>query len=262
MIGKSIQEAFSFALSPKRVAIFFALDLLILFSLSYFFSSLFSVYQITSGVANFLTSLSLFIVVMIFTFFISFWIQGALIDQARYFPKDKPLEESFKYSSSRYLPLLGAAILLGIISFIASIIPFIGFILVVLISLIFFFLQAIIVIDKNGIIDSFKRSYQIFMKRGLTVLGAWLASSLIFFVIILVAGIPLLAMLIGTFLEFIVGSGAPSAQVVPPVTFDIVRSPLFQISLVIFALGLAFASVFMIGVQARLYINLTKKRQV
>ena len=90
MISKSITEGFKFALSVKRVIPYIILDLIIFYILFYFFSSFINIIRFeTFDVFSFLLSMGLFIPAFIIIGLIQLWINGAIMDQAKYFPREK-----------------------------------------------------------------------------------------------------------------------------------------------------------------------------
>jgi hypothetical protein len=189
------------------------------------------------------------------------WVNGAIIDQAKYYPKRRSLAESFRYSGSRYLTIFCASILYGIIMAIAASPPYIGFLISFVANLILFYVYQAIIVDKKACIDSFKKSFSLFSKYPLETFIVWLATAIISLMIIAIFGSPLLffvfSKLTGTFrVETYTGMEAIKNMI--PVISNAIRSPYFIVYLFILCVGLAYAMAFQIGMRTRLYINAKK----
>jgi hypothetical protein len=215
---------------------------------------------------QFLLSLIAYIPLFIIIVLVNLWIKGAMIDQAKFYPRRRPLNKSFEYSTSRYFTILAAAILFTFINFVVSQPPYIGYLLSFVVSLMFFYLYPAIIIDKKDCIESFKRSFNVFVNFPLETFVTWLLVVVISFIVLGIFLLPLL-------LYFAVGFVSVFQLMKPtldrtlittkviPMIGQMIRSPYIIPLILIFAVGLAFVSVFMIGTQSRLYINF-KKREV
>ena len=263
-ITKSVSEGFGFAVSVKRIIPYLIIDLIIIFSLINVARNLIDLTTSSASPFSFLLSIGILIPIFIIIGLLNIWINGAIIDQARYYPREKSLSKSFEYSASRYLTMLATAILAGIITAIAASPPYIGSLISFVVSLIFFYLYPAIIIDKKKCIDSFKKSFKTFMMFPLETFVTWVLIVIISFIII---GVFLLPLIFYFAVEF-----ASTLRVMGP-TFDrtliatkiiprigsMIRSPYIIPYIFIFAVGLAFSSVFYVGTQARLYMNFRKR---
>jgi len=268
MISKSITEGFKFALSVKRVIPYLIVDLIVFYILISFFSSFLNMIRSESfNVLGLLLSLGLFIPAFIIIALVQIWINGAMIDQAKYFPRERPLTKSFGYSTSRYLSMLCALIIYGIINWIISMPKYIGTILVFVFSLIVYYLYPAIIVGKKGCVDAFKNSWKVFKRYPLETFLTSIAQGIISFIIIGLFALPLIFLfvgnIIGVFSEMI-----PTAVDVEPVNLiqsvmpgvlEAVRSPFFVPYLFILIVALSFSKVFNLGVQTRLYLNARKR---
>jgi len=263
-VTKSVSEGFWFAVSIKRIIPYLIIYLIIIFSLINFVRNFMSL--VTGGIDpfRFLLSLGIFIPLMIIIGLLNLWINGAIIDQARYFRRDRSLFKSFEVSTSRYLTILATAILSGIITAIASSPSYIGSLLSFVVSLMFFYLYPAIIIDKKGCLDSFKRSINAFIKFPLETFVTWLLVVIISFIILGIFLLPLIFYFavgfMGTFqgIKPTVDRTLIVTKIIPEIG-SIIQSPYIIPYIIIFAIGLAFCLVFLQGTQARLYMNLGKR---
>ncbi len=270
MISKSISEGFRFALSVKRLIPYIILDLIVFYILISFFSGLVNMIRFESfNVLRFLLSLGLFIPAFIIIALVQLWLNGAMIDQAKYFPRERNLRKSFEYSTSRYLSLLCALIIYGVINWIISMPKYIGTILVFAFSLIMYYLYPTIIVERKKCVDSFKSSYRIFRRYPLETFVTWTVQSIISLIVIGFFALPLIFLFIGNIVS-VFRAVIPTAvgvdfqpsdliQSVMPGILEAVRSPLFVPYLFILVVGLSFTKVFNLGVQVRLYINARKR---
>ena len=269
MISKSITEGFKFALSVKRVIPYIILDLIVFYILISFFSGLINMIRLESfNVIRFFLSLGLFIPVFIIIALAQLWINGAMIDQARYFPRDRPLKKSFEHSTSRYLSLVCALFIYVVINGIISMPRYIGAILAFAFSLVMYYLYPAVIVGKKSCVDSFKNSYRIFRRYPLETFVTWLLQSIISLIVIGLFALPLIFLFIGNVVSIFRATipTAVGAEVEPgtliqsfmPGVLEAVRSPLFVPYLFILTVALSFTKVFTLGVQTRLYINARK----
>jgi hypothetical protein len=171
---------------------------------------------------------------------------------------------SFKVSSSRYLSLLCATILLLIISVIVSIPQYIGFLLNILVALAFFFIIPAIIVDRTGCVKAFNRSYAVFRKFPLETFVTWMLVMVICGIVMLIFLTPLavwgISKLVMIARSMILEAnetmdGTVLARTIIPKIATVARSPLFIVFLFIFCVGLALCNVFVVGTRTRLYIN-------
>ena len=268
MISKSITEGFKFALSVKRVIPYIIMDLIVFYIIMSFFSSFINMIRLeTFNVLTFLFSIAWLVPAFIIIGLVQLWINGAMIDQAKYFPREMSLTKSFKYSTSRYLSLLCALIIYGIINWILSMPRYIGTILVFVFSLIMYYLYPSIIVGRKKCVDAFKDSWRVFRRYPLETFLTWLIQSIISLIIVGIFALPLIFLFLGNIIG-VFGGMIPTAidveptdliQSVMPSLTATVRSPFFVLYLFILIVGLAFTRVFNLGVQTRLYMNARKR---
>jgi len=270
MILKSVSEGIKFILSLKTTIPYFLLHLLTFYSLIGFFSILINITSSNMGILGRLFSLGIYLPLFILIGLAYLWVNGAIIDQAKNYPRRKSLTKSFKYSTSKYLTILCAAILYVILTAIFSSLPYIGSILSFILSLFLFFLYPVIIVDNKGCLDSFKKSINTFLKFPLETFVTWLLMSIIGFIIVGIFAIPLISLFLGKIVETLANSTAspmnvngsqPFLNSLASVFMSSFHSPFFILSLVILCIGFAISSAFQIGTQTRLYIN-TRKSEI
>lgn len=265
-ITKSISEGFAFAISVKRIIPYLIIDLIIIFSLINVARNLMDLTTGKTGPFGFLLSLGILIPIFIIIGLVNIWINGAIIDQARYYPRKRSLGKSFEHSASRYLTILATSILAGIITAIVSSPPYIGSLLSFVVSLMFFYLYPAIIIDKKRCIDSFKKSFKTFIRFPLETFVTWLLVVIISLIIIGVFLLPLIFYFAMGFVSTFRAMGPTvnrtliATEIIPRIE-SMIRSPYIIPYIFIFSVALAFCSVFCVGTQARLYMNF-KKREV
>ena len=267
MISRSITEGFRFALSVKRVIPYIILNLIVFYILIGFFSSLVNMIRFeTFNILRFLISLGMLIPAFIIIGLVQLWINGAIVDQAKYFPRERSLRKSFEYSASRYLTMFCALIIYGVIAWVLSMPKYIGSILVFGLTLIFYYLYPAIIVDRKRCVDAFKKSYKTFMRYPLETFVTWLASVIISLIIIGFFALPLIFLFLGNIVDtFRVMLPTPVdveprslIQSIVPGVLAAVRSPFFVPYLFILVIASSFTKVFNLGVQTRLYINARK----
>lgn len=266
MILKTLNEGIRLAFSPKVIVPYLILDMMIIYTLIHFFAGFFDFTTIRSQTYKLVLFLGIYLPTFIIIVLLYLWVSGAVIDQARYFPKGRSLAKSFGYSGSRYMTMICALILQGIIITIASSPPYIGPLISFVVSLFLFYVFQTIIVDKKGCIDSFKRSFSTFSTYPLETFVFGLMIVVISLVVAILFALPLLIFVLGR-LSVIPGITIPYTSDTSmirnmiPELFNAVRSPYFIVYLFIFCVGLAYTSAFQVGTKTRLYIN-TRKHEL
>ena len=157
-----------------------------------------------------------------------------------------------------------ALILYGIIVFIVSLPRYIGSLFVFLVNLILFLLYPVIIVDKKKCLDSFKRSFRVFLRYPLEVFVTWLIVVAIYFVITIIFALPMFFYFLGSITpvetkmyENVTNEEVLIKTIIPGISTSL-SSPYFIPYFLVFSLAMAFNSVFYQGVQTRLYINSRK----
>jgi hypothetical protein len=207
--------------------------------------------------------------IAIFTnFLLKIFFQATITDHASYYWKRKKrsLSKSFP-SFSRYLSVLFALIIAGIISVVVSstfsLLPagagLLSTVASIILGLIFLLLIQIIVISKKGAIDSIKIGYKIFRKDLGDVLGLWLILLLVSIVLVaiafiplVIAAIPIIAPLIGS----LSGDASVLATLIPLIKANML--PLLVAS-IISAFVMAYMAVFQESAKTFFYMQKKKR---
>ena len=267
---KSIGEGLNFSISVKKFAPYLILHLVTFYVLMGFFGEMVRLIINPTGLGPFLVSLLIYIPSFIILGLIKLWISGAIIDQAKYYRKKRRLIKSFKHSTSRFLTMLCALIIFAVIAAIVSLPRYIGSVLSILLGLIFFYLYPAIIIDNKSCIDSFKWSWKIFKKYPLETFATWLLIIIIGFIITIIFALPMISYLLGNLVNIFqtmdpTGINETMSETIfreeiIPTIANSVRSVYFLPYLFVLCFGLAIQEVFSAGAQARLYINLKRRR--
>ncbi len=241
---KTLKKSFIFSIDTKRWLPVFAADIffVLLVLLSIFWLGGLSNYSII------LIFLEIFIIVSL----AKIWIKGAIVHQS-YKEKDK-VKESFKLSYNKYFSLFGAAIIVMIISGIVSIVPVVGVIFSILVSLIFFFIYQGVIVKDFKFNETLEHSYNIFKKNWSSVIGIFLVLLLTTGLIMLVFLIPLISI----FIHYLV-----SLSSIENIINAITSNPIPLIVTGILGLiGFSIGQVFSSKAQTEFYLQLTKKTAV
>ncbi len=193
--GEIFGNAFKYAFSFRRVLPFFILNVLLL-GVALFFIDNASMFIADIGYNYYigdLLYLMLGFIAFVFVYsLVSLFFVGAIIDDAKHYPRKKNLSKSFAVAKKKYLSILLASILVAIISSIAGYLPFIGWIASIAVTLVFLFVLQFIIISNKRAIDSLKWSYKLFMKNKADVIIFWIFLAVIGFALLVVALVPII----------------------------------------------------------------------
>ncbi len=209
--SKVVKEGFKFSLDPKRWLPFFVTDslffmivigyvLINLFKMKFIFSKGINEFLMFSSVLGMMTVL--FFVLILYAL-VRIYIQGALIHQSI---KPKEFDKSWTISKKRYLSLLATVFMIALISSLVGMVPYIGWIFSIIVSLVFFFALPAVILDKIGFSDALSKSYNIFRKKAGDVFVVWLIIATVSMVIFFIFSIPLFSVLFTMFFPFIIGA--------------------------------------------------------
>jgi len=163
-----LKKGLMFGVQPKRWLPFFIVDVVIFSLLVGFVLSndllTASLLGVLVNPANLITfqGLAGVFVLLISWFIVRLWVMGAVIHQAN---KEKEFSKSWMISLRKYPSLLGAMILIMLISLFAGTIPFIANVLSILVGVVFLFNMQAIIVKNRTVISSFKDSYSLFKKH-------------------------------------------------------------------------------------------------
>jgi hypothetical protein len=261
-----IKKAFGFCIQPKRWLPFFILDLAfaavglsLILSNSMTFLLLMTAPEAAMSVSGevavmILELIGLFAVWLLATL----WITGAVIHQSH---KEKEFKKGWTVSRQRYLPLIGVSIVTAVIGGIAGMIPFVGWVISIIVGLIFFFALQGVMIKEEGVMKSLEDSWHIFKHQPFKVFLIWLLIAALSFMLIIAFALPILALTISVFLS-IAGTGgtiAP-ADLINVVNMIQTQFPLFAAAGIIAILGFAIVRAMSIKAQTEFYLQFRKAK--
>ncbi|MBI2173221.1 MAG: hypothetical protein HYT73_03375 [Candidatus Aenigmarchaeota archaeon] len=271
-LGKIFSRAWKYSLEWKRITPFFLLlvPFVMLFAafaepaLNFLsqYGMLSAAGTIPLDIAVSLTSFfALFAFLIVAVFLIDLYVRGVIIDNAKAFYGGKrlSLKSSRKAFRGRYLSLLGAIIIVKLISTGLSVIPFVGWIFTIVLTWVFLVVLQSVVVSRKNTIDSIKDSYNLFISRKLDTVVFWLLLAIISFALFIAAMIPLLIAawpVIAAVLSNLTGGTGVSVV-------DMIRLNLSQI----FAAGLVsafilgFAQLFKESATTFFYIEARKRKR-
>jgi len=260
-----LKKAFAFCLEPKRWLPFFILDLAFVaigFTLIMSNSMTFlSMMMATSGVEMsgeaavlLLELVGLFAAWLLATL----WITGAVIHQSH---KEKEFAKSWNFSRNRYLSLLGAAAVTAVIAGLAAAIPTVGWIISILVGLVFFFTLQGVMIKGQGIMKSLEDSWHIFKHQPFKVFLMWLLITALAGIIALIFALPIIGLTTRVVLD-VAGTGGSitPADLMNLISTIQMQFNLFVVSGIIFILGLSIVRVMSIKAQTEFYLQLRKPK--
>jgi hypothetical protein len=262
--AEPLKKAFGFCLQPKRWLPFFIVDLAfvsvaitLILANSLFFLYLFAgIEDITllEGAGVFFAELvTLFIAWVL----VSIWISGAVIHQSH---KEKEFGKSWTASTRRYLSLLGVTAVTAITAFITGLVPYVGWVLSILVGIIFFFSMQSVIVKNNGFVKALQDSWKLFRKQPFKVFLMWIVIAALALLIVAVFAIPIIALLYNIFIDF-TASGSLTAETIMNLVYAIENQlPLLVVSGVIFVLGMAISRAYTIKAQTEYYLQLKKAK--
>ncbi|MBU0898890.1 MAG: hypothetical protein KKB03_03040 [Nanoarchaeota archaeon] len=258
--GKILKKSLKFAIQPKRWLPFFILDLIFL-SVGIFYTLLnvSIISNIFAAATGSLASLGAlmqfgFVLILLFTVWVlvKIWLQTSIIHQSY---KEKDYNKSFRIGLKKYPSVLAAVIVIGLISGLIGMIPFIGSILSIIIGLMFFFTLPIIVVKNKGFSEALNASLKIFKKKAFDVFIIWLLLAIISMAIATIFALPLLILFINVF----VAAGTLSSEAVFPYIIQMAQAylPIVVLGSIILLMGMSITSVFSLKAQTEFYLKMT-----
>jgi hypothetical protein len=262
--GEILGNALKFSVHPKRWLPFFVLDSIFFIAAVALVMSNFSniMSLIMTATSNPATVLSLinFGLILVAGFIVwgllKIYITAAVVHQS---VKPKEFGKSWSVAKSRFLTLLIVVVIVGIISGIVGLVPYIGWILSIIVGLMFFFIKPAVVAKGLGFDNSLRDSYHIFMKHKWTVFLIWVAVAIISIIITFIFFIPLLAIIWGTIAPIVMQvSTATTASLLLVSLME--NLPLLIATGEILLIGMAIAEVFKTKAETDFYLLFKKKK--
>src|SRR3989344_7354467 len=195
--GKTFASAIKYAAKPKRMLPFFILLLPYVAAFLLLIDNASAVIQalITKNFAFFLSMIGFafgFIVITTIVGLVTLYFNTLVVENSRRYWQGSAhrfLSEERKAVKGTFFNALVATIAVTVISFIASMIPFIGGILGIIVGLIFLtYLPACVLNKRHGL----QESYAIFMNNKLETFVFWIVLGIISMIFVIIAFVPVL----------------------------------------------------------------------
>ena len=214
--GEPLVKGLKFGIHPRRWLPFFTVDLVflaifvavIMNNLPVITTAIAMAAAAPASVASYLGMFAGFIVLGIIWALAKLWVTGAIIHQS--FKEKDQLKKSFIVSRNLYIPLFIATLITVIVGIGENMVPYIGWLIGIIFSLIFFFVQPGVIIRKMGPVETIRDSWKIFRKNPLKVFVMWLLITIIVGIIILIFLMPAIAVILGGVLPLL-GQGSEAA---------------------------------------------------
>ncbi|MBN2101298.1 MAG: hypothetical protein JW716_00310 [Candidatus Aenigmarchaeota archaeon] len=260
--GKILGDALRFGVEPRRWLPVLVLDAVaFLLAFSYLMSNALAIQQLVQGNINALLMASsvagmvgMISLVFIIWSLLRLYIVGALIHQS---VKPKEYDKSWKVSKERYGSILGVGIVVGVISGIVSMVPYVGWVFSIIVSLMFFFAMQIAIAKKSKFDEALRESYGIFRKETVNVFIAWILTSILGGVIIMVFMIPMMATIWSIMLPAMMTMQANSNGI-EVLSMLIMNGWTVVPAAIVYLVGLAYVTVFSANAQTNFYLKMKK----
>ena len=263
-IAEALKRAVVFCIQPKRWLPFFIIDLTFLsVALALVLSNVTSLLYLVSGI----TDISIIgpaaavffglLALLIGWGLVNIWMTEALIHQSH---KEKEFRESWPVSFSRYLSLLGVTAIAGIIAFVVSLVPYVGWLFAIFTGLVFFFSMQGVIVRRSGFMEAIEDSVNIFSKNPFRVFAAWLLILGISLILLGIFALPLLALIFSILIEAAAGGIVNTATVINAVFAIQSQLPMLVITGIIALVGLAISRAFSIKAQTEFYLQFRKAK--
>ena len=264
--SKALGDGLKFGFHPQRwlqllvvdvffLSVIFSFVYLNLSDIFYLFSSL------STGADRFLVmSLLSYIwipvVFFILWFIVRIWMNGSIVYQS-WKTKGSEIGKSWRYACRKYPSMLFAIVIITLLATLFSMIPYIGWMLSIIISWIFFFTVQAIIIRNTGFYDGLVDSYEIFRKNPFEVIVIWLITAIISVVIFSIFALPMASLLFVNVLYLTETAGIASL-------FLLLKEQMvfFVISGLILLIGISVATAFTLKAQVEFYLQLKKRFRV
>lgn len=271
--GKAISRGLRFGVNPKRWLQFFILDLIFLgIGFSIMLPNLSALSSLISGsqdMANIMgmagAAASIFAVFIVWIL-LRIWFAGSIVHQS---DKEKEkIGKSFRIACGKYPSIFMATLIVAIIGVVVGMIPYyVGFILSIIVSWMFFFIIQGIMVSKLGFSGTLKNSYRMFRNKPLQVFLAWLLISIITGVIYLIFTLPAMAMMFSVMMPYFgamaIGGQAAAPELMASLS-QIIQTNMTGLIVVgiIAMMGLSIATTFALKAQTEFYNQLKKKFKI
>ncbi len=263
-LGSVFGKALSYSASVKRMAPFFGLNLLLLASLFAFLGSFLQFFSFTAGpnlaaAGPVLFSLIFVFVAIIIIFFVTVLFDGMITDdvQRNYKKEQQLLSKSLHIAKSKYWSMLGATVLASAIVVIVNFIPFVGWLVSIIVSWFFLFVVPYVIIGNQHAVDAVKKSYRLFMDNKSDVILFWILLSIITIALTLLAFLPIIVAALPVFIAFLSALQSGSFSALAPA----IQSTMLPLTIgaIISAFILAYVSVYKAAATTFFFAKVRKK---
>jgi len=261
--GKVLGDSLKFSVAPKRWVPLFALDAVFFTSaLAYIIANIFMFKSIVGsgggGLAVVSTLIGAFLVlfaVFIIWMLLRIYVAGAIVHQS---VKPKEFNKSWAVARQRYLSLLAVVILISVLSLIVGMVPYIGWVLSIIVSIAFLFSIPVVVVRKVSFDDALREGYKIFRKKPGEVFLVWLLITIVSGIIVVIFFTPVILSAWGVFMPMAISGGGNFA-----VLSELVSKGWYLLpSGLVFLVGLAITNVFALCATTRFYPEFKKKWRI
>lgn len=263
--GKALGNGLRFCIQPRRWLPFFVLDLvfvsiflaMLALNASAITTALLMVRVNPMAIFSLGTLILGIVVLFGIWWLLRLWIVGAVLHQAY---KEKEFNKSFTVGKQKFLSILAVIVVVSIISAAVNMIPFIGWILALVVAWIFFFSLQGVVVSGLGFARALENSYKIFRKTPFKVFLMWLIVTIIAMVITLVFLIPAFMMFSDLFTGM-ASTGASGTAILIALML-VLQTNILVIALVgiIGLIGTSLSQCFTLKAQTEFYLQLKKKK--
>ena len=256
-----LKKSLKFAIQPKRWAPFFVLDfvflsIVIIYTLTNIADviSLMMVPNDITLLASLVPYFSAILALFASWMLIRFWITGAIIHQSN---KENEYKKSFTYSAKKYPAILAVMIIMGILGFATSVIPYVGWLLSIIVSLMFFFAIQVVIVNNKSFSEGLSKSYNIFRKNAFNVLLSWLLLAIISIAIMIIFALPMFALF---FNVAQLSSTAVSQETLASYIIGLSQAylPVLLIVGACLVVGIAISTVFSLKAQTEIFMKVKK----
>ncbi len=264
--GKVLSGALRFGVEPKRWLPIFAIDALFVMAvLSNMVSNASAFvdiinapvegFAVAASVVNMLVFLfSLFVLWLLVRLFVV----GALLQQS---VKPKEYRKSCDVARERYISIVGISVLVGLASYVTGLVPYIGWLISIVIGIIFFYSMPAVIVGKKPFIEAMRESYRLFRDRFPEVLLSWILISVISGVIAVVFMIPVFMISFNLLIPelMLMGEGSTGMEF-----FTVILNAGWSLlpGIVVALAGVAISTALGLNAQANFYAQIRKKKGI
>jgi hypothetical protein len=257
--AEAVKSGLRFSVSPKRFLPFLLSDLAASLILLILIGSM-SLEELMLG-ASLEASLPPEVMHLVLMFSLAYsawvildlWISGSVICQSS---RPDEFKESWWVALRRLPSMVVALIVVSVISFVASLIPYVELLMAVIVSLLFLFVNQIIILDGRGFYGALLGSVKTFRRKGISVFLTWLLSMIFVMIIVGIFTLPLLVSF-----ATIVGPQETVEQILSQLISGS-ADPMLYASLVLLLAGVSISKVFGLRFMTDIYLQLKKKRWI